>query len=65
MPTQVRKFTATLALQPGVNPKAVQEMLVHCSIVVTLGTYSHVVQPIRREAVSRLNALFGSKEAEL
>ena len=29
--------------------------------MLTLGTYSHVVQPIRREAVNRMNELFGSE----
>jgi integrase len=54
----LRHTAATLALQQGVNPKVVQEMLGHSSIMLTLGTYSHVVQPIRREAVDRLNQLF-------
>jgi len=54
----LRHTAATLALQQGVNPKVVQEMLGHSSIMLTLGTYSHVVQPIRREAVDRMNALF-------
>ena len=54
----LRHTAATLALQQGVNPKVVQEMLGHSSIMLTLGTYSHVVQPIRREAAERMNALF-------
>jgi hypothetical protein len=33
-------------------------MLGHSSIMLTLGTYSHVVQPIRREAAERMKALF-------
>lgn len=60
----LRHTAATLALQQGVNPKVVQEMLGHSSIVLTLGTYSHVVQPMRREAVDRMNSLFdGSRTA--
>lgn len=55
----LRHTAATLALQQGVNPKVVQEMLGHSSIMLTLGTYSHVVQPIRREAADRMNELFG------
>lgn len=35
-----------------------QEILGHSSIEPTLGTYSHVIQPIRREAADRLNVLF-------
>jgi integrase len=57
----LRHTAATLALQQGVNPKVVQEMLGHSSIMLTLGTYSHVVQPIRREAADRMNKLFGSE----
>jgi integrase len=54
----LRHTAATLALQQGVNPKVVQEMLGHSSITLTLGTYSHVLQPMKREAADRLDALF-------
>jgi integrase len=54
----LRHTAATLALQEGVNPKVVQEMLGHSSITLTLGTYSHVLQPMKREAANRLDALF-------
>jgi integrase len=54
----LRHNAATLALQQGVNPKVVQEMLGHSSITLTLGTYSHVLPPMRREVANRLDALF-------
>jgi integrase len=54
----LRHTAATLALQQGVNPKVVQEMLGHSSITLTLGPYSHVLPPMRREAAERLNTLF-------
>jgi integrase len=60
----LRHTAATLALQQGVNPKVVQEMLGHSSISLTLGTYSHVVPPMRREAADRLNTLFSAEGAE-
>jgi integrase len=56
----LRHTAATLALQQGVHPKVVQEMLGHSSITLTLGTYSHVLPPMRREAAERLNALFSA-----
>lgn len=60
----LRHTAATLALQQGVNPKVVQEMLGHSSIGLTLGTYSHVLPPMRREAADRLDALFKEENPE-
>ncbi|MGH2442186.1 MAG: site-specific integrase [Chloroflexota bacterium] len=60
----LRHTAATLALQQGVSPKVVQEMLGHSSITLTLGTYSHVLPPMRREAADRMNALFDEPDPE-
>ena len=38
-----RHTCASLALQQAVHPKAVQEMLGHSSIAITLDLYSHAV----------------------
>jgi integrase len=58
----LRHTAATLALQQGVSAKVVQEMLGHSSITLTLGTYAHVLPPMRREAANRLDALFSPDE---
>jgi integrase len=37
-----------------VHPKIVQERLGHAQIAMTLGTYSHVLPTMQREAADRL-----------
>jgi integrase len=49
---------ATSALEAGVHPKVVQEQLGHATIAVTMDTYSHVPQAVRRESTARIAGLF-------
>ncbi len=53
-----RHTMATLALEAGVHPKVVQEQLGHSSIAVTLDTYSHVPQAVRRDSADKIAGLF-------
>jgi integrase len=39
----------------------VQDLLGHSTIAVTLDTYSHVAPGLHREAVQRLDLLFGTQ----
>jgi integrase len=39
----------------GVSARVVQEMLGHSSVTVTLGTYSHVLPALKREAADRMD----------
>jgi integrase len=52
-----RHTHATMLLQAGVNPKVVSERLGHSTVVITLDTYSHVLQNIQEEAVLKLERL--------
>ena len=54
-----RHTMATLALEAGVHPKVVQEQLGHSSIAVTMDTYSHVPQAVRRDSADKIAGLFG------
>lgn len=54
----VRHTMATNALAVGVHPKVVQEQLGHSTIAVTMDTYSHVPQAVRRESAGRIAGLF-------
>lgn len=54
-----RHTMATLALEAGVHPKVVQEQLGHSAIAVTLDTYSHVPQAVRRDSADKIAGLFG------
>ncbi|HME70122.1 MAG TPA: site-specific integrase [Myxococcota bacterium] len=55
----LRHSAATLLLAQGVHPKIVQERLGHSSIVLTLDTYSHVLEGMQREAAVKLDAILG------
>jgi len=55
----LRHTAATLLLAKGVHPKIVQELLGHSNISVTLDTYSHVMPTLKREAMAKLDQLFG------
>ena len=54
-----RHTMASLALEAGVHPKVVQEQLGHSAIAVTLDTYSHVPQAVRRDSADKIAGLFG------
>jgi integrase len=51
----LRHSAATLLLSVGVHPKAVQEILGHSQISITMDVYSHVLPGMQQEAMSRLN----------
>jgi integrase len=53
----LRHTWATLALQAGVHPKVVQEILGHSSIAITLGTYSHAIPSMQEQAADTVAAL--------
>lgn len=53
----LRHTHASLLLEANVHPKVVQERLGHSSIMVTLGTYSHVVPTMQGEAAAKIGAL--------
>lgn len=56
----LRHSAATLLLSMGVNPKVVQEMLGHSSIMTTLNIYGHVLPSMQQDARQKLDDFFGS-----
>ncbi len=44
----------------GVNPKVVSERLGHSDVSITLGTYSHVLPDLQKEAAAKIDGLFGN-----
>jgi integrase len=55
-----RHTAATLLLAQGVPARVVMELLGHSQITLTLGTYTHVVPELARDAAARMgNALWG------
>ncbi|MGA2512537.1 MAG: tyrosine-type recombinase/integrase [Candidatus Limnocylindrales bacterium] len=51
----LRHSVVTLVMLQGVSARVVQEMLGHSSVTVTLGTYSHVLPALKREAADRMD----------
>jgi integrase len=58
----LRHSYATLALQGGVHPRIVQQALGHSQITQTLGTYTHVLPSMGRDAALRLDEILRSRE---
>ena len=50
--TGTRHSHATILLKNGVHPKIVQERLGHSSIVMTMDTYSHVINGMGKAAAA-------------
>lgn len=57
----LRHTFATRALEAGIHPKVVSEMLGHANISITLDLYSHVLPDLKKEAATKLNHLFDNK----
>ncbi len=51
-----RHSCATLALDAGIHPKVVQQLLGHASWSTTMDLYSHRVERLQKEAASRIEA---------
>ncbi len=57
----LRHGTASLLLAQGVSPRVVMERLGHSTITLTLGTYSHVIPALDREAADQLDRALGGR----
>lgn len=49
----LRHTYATRAIERGVNPKTLQELLGHASLQVTMDTYVHITNESKIQAVRR------------
>ena len=56
-PHQLRHSFATRAITAGVNPRVVQELLGHSSIVTTMKTYAEVEETAKVEAVKKITQM--------
>jgi integrase len=54
----LRHTAAALAIQTGAHPKAIQEMLGHSSITVTLDRYGHLFPSLAEALAERMDSLF-------
>ena len=60
----LRHSAATILLSMGVSPKVVQELLGHSDIRTTLRIYGHVLPGMHKEAMDKMDDVFGSNEEE-
>ena len=60
----LRHSAATILLSMGVSPKVVQELLGHSDIRTTLRIYGHVLPGMHKEAMDKMDDVFGNKEDE-
>jgi integrase len=56
----LRHSAATLMMANGVHPKVVSEMLGHANIAITMDTYSHVGESMKRQASDALDSVFST-----
>ena len=54
----LRHSAATILLSMGVPAKVIQELLGHSQISITLGTYSHVLPSMMKEATQKMDDAF-------
>jgi len=55
-----RHTFATRLFELGEEPKTVQELLGHANISITLDTYTHVLDSMKKKASQKLNDLYQS-----
>ncbi|MGV2686299.1 tyrosine-type recombinase/integrase, partial [Clostridium perfringens] len=56
----LRHTYATRLFELGEDPKTVQELLGHSNISITLDTYTHVLENMKKKAASKLNDLYSN-----
>lgn len=59
----LRHSAATLLLTMGVSAKVVQEILGHSNIGTTMNTYTHVQPAMQKEAMDKIDNLFGEQKS--
>lgn len=57
----LRHTCASLLLVQDVHPRVVMQVLGHSQIGVTMDTYSHVIDELRRDAAGRMDALLAAE----
>lgn len=60
----LRHSCATLLIAQGVHPRVIMEILGHSKISTTMDIYAHVLPETQRDAMKKLDQLFGEEDTE-
>jgi integrase len=60
----LRHSAASILIAQGVHPKAIQELLRHSSIQLTMDTYGHLFDQVQRETADKMDAVFAITDSE-
>jgi integrase len=60
----LRHSAASILIAQGVHPKAIQELLRHSSIQLTMDIYGHLFDVVARETADKMDAVLRGKPAE-
>jgi integrase len=58
----LRHSAASILIAQGVHPKAIQELLRHSSIQLTMDTYGHLFDEMHRETADKMDAVLAPKQ---
>jgi integrase len=59
----LRHSAASMLIAQGVHPKAIQELLRHSSIQLTMDTYGHLFDQVRQETADKMDEILGVENA--
>jgi predicted nuclease of restriction endonuclease-like (RecB) superfamily len=59
----VRHSAASILIAHGVHPKAIQELLRHSSIQITMDTYGHLFEQVRKETADKMDAILAVEKS--
>jgi integrase len=60
----LRHSAASTLIAKGVHPKAIQELLRHSSIQLTMDTYGHLFDEMQRETADKMDAVLAVEKSE-
>jgi integrase len=60
----LRHSAASILISLGVHPKAIQELLRHSSIQLTMDTYGHLLEQVQQETADKMDQILRPKDTQ-